>query len=129
MRILLADDNVEIRAALRLLLEELGVSDIAEAADGRQLLSVLAQGPVDVILLDWELPEGGSRSHYSAAAQAHSAALVEEVRRTCVDARIIAMSVGPEAEESSHLAGCDGFVNRNEPPDRLLALLRLGRCC
>ena len=128
MRILLADDNAEIRGALRLLLEELGERNILEAADGRQLLSVLGQGPVDVILLDWELPEGSSRSHHGATAQAYSAALVEGIRRTCGDARVIAMSVGPEAEESSRLAGCDGFVNRNEPPDRLLALLHLGRC-
>ncbi len=127
MRILLADDNAEIRAALRLLLEELGERDIVEAGDGSQLLSVLAQGPVNVILLDWELPEGRPWSHHRPATQAHSAALVEAIARTCRDSRVIAMSVGPEAEESSRLAGCDGFVNRNEPPDRLLALLHIGR--
>ena len=58
MWILLADDNVEIRAALRLLLGELGERDIVEAADERQLLSTVGRCPVDVILLDWELPEG-----------------------------------------------------------------------
>ena len=70
MRILLADDNAEIRAALRLLLEELGERDISEAADELQLLSVLGQSPVDVILLDWELPEGGSRSYNGPPAEA-----------------------------------------------------------
>ncbi len=127
MQILLADDNAEIRAALRLLLEELGERDVLEAADELQLLSVLGQGHVDVILLDWELPEGSSRSHSSATAQGRSVALVEGIRRACRDSRVIAMSAGPEAEESSRLAGCDGFVSRNEPPDRLLALLHLGR--
>lgn len=123
MWILLADDNVEIRAALRLLLGELGERDIVEAADERQLLSTVGRCPVDVILLDWELPEGNSRSRDSAESRARSAALVGELRRRCGDCRLIAMSSKPEAEEFSRIAGCDGFVSRNEPPDRLLALL------
>jgi CheY-like chemotaxis protein len=128
MRILLADDNAEIRAALRLLLEELGEREILEAADGLQLLSILGRNHLDVILLDWELSDGSSRSHDGDAAQGPSAALIEGIRLTRGDSRVIAMSAAPEAEESSRLAGCDGFVSRNEPPDRLLALLHLGRC-
>jgi CheY-like chemotaxis protein len=125
MRILLADDNVEIRAALRLLLEELGKHDIIEATDQQELLSATECSQPDVILLDWELPEGGSRCHHSAPQEARSAALVTELRRGCRSSRIIATSTRPEAETSSQVAGCDGFVSRNEPPDRLLALLRI----
>ncbi len=127
MRILLADDNAEIRAALRLLLEELGERDIVEAADGRQLLFVLGQGPVDVILLDWELPEGGSRSHDGPPAQARPALLVEQLRRRCGACRVIAMSGRSESRLESLRAGCDGFVSRNDPPERLLALLEISR--
>ncbi len=127
MRILLADDNVEIRAALRLLLEELGERDIVEAADGRQLLSVLGQGPVDVILLDWELPEGGARCHNGPPAQARPTVLVEQLRRRCGACRVIAMSGRSESRLESLRAGCDGFVSRNDPPDRLLALLEISR--
>jgi CheY-like chemotaxis protein len=43
MRTLLADDNVEIRAALRLLLEELGERDILEAGDLGQALAALGR--------------------------------------------------------------------------------------
>jgi len=59
MRTLLADDNGEIRAALRLLLEELATGDVAEAADLSQAAAALAVNPPDVVLLDWELPDGG----------------------------------------------------------------------
>jgi CheY-like chemotaxis protein len=83
MRILLADDNVEIRAALRLLVEGPGERDIVEAADGRQLLSALGLGHVDLILLGWELPEGGSRSHNGPPAQTRPTLLVEQLRGRC----------------------------------------------
>jgi hypothetical protein len=33
------------------------------------------------------------------------------------------MSGRPEAENESLTAGCDAFVSRNEPPDRLVRLL------
>jgi CheY-like chemotaxis protein len=125
MRILLADDNAELRAALRLLLEELGEPDMIEAGDEQELLSLAEQGNVDVILLDWELPEGSVGNHDNAAWQGRPAELVQELKRTCPRARVIAMSCRPEAEKLSRLAGCDGFVSRNEPPDRLLAVLQI----
>jgi DNA-binding NarL/FixJ family response regulator len=125
MRILLADDNVGIRAALRLLLEEFGKHDIIEAADEQELLCAAERTQPDVIILDWELPEGSSQSRDGLPQQARSVALVKELRRRCRASQIIATSTGPEAEESSQVAGCDGFVSRNEPPDRLLTLLRI----
>jgi CheY-like chemotaxis protein len=41
MRTILADDNPEVRAALRLLLEELGERDVVEAADLGQAWTAL----------------------------------------------------------------------------------------
>jgi CheY-like chemotaxis protein len=125
MRILLADDNTEIRAALRLLLEELGEHDILEAVNEQQLLSAAGRDHVDVILLDWELPEGTSSHLHGGALQVRSGELIKELRRSLGDSKIIAMSGRPEAEEHSRAAGCDGFVSRHEPPDRLLALLNM----
>jgi CheY-like chemotaxis protein len=128
MRILIADDNAEIRGALRLLLEELGEHDIVEAAESGRVLDVTLETHPDAILLDWELADAGQRIDRNPASRGGSAALVHEVRRRCPGVRIIAMSASPEAQESSRLAGCDDFVSRNEPPDRLIALLRIGDC-
>jgi CheY-like chemotaxis protein len=125
MRILVADDNDEIRAAVRLLLEELGESDVLEATDQVQVLAAVELSPVDVVLLDWELPVSSSRAHDAPARDSRTATLVGELRRRATDCRIIAMSGRPEAQESSLRSGCDDFVSRTEPPDRLLDLLHI----
>jgi DNA-binding NarL/FixJ family response regulator len=120
MRTLIADDNTEIRAALRLLLDELGLPEIIEAGDTDQALAALRQTPVDVMLLDWELPDAAGKSGGSPD-------LVQTVKRETPSCRVLAMSGRPEAREESLEAGCDGFVSRNDPPDRLVALLEIGR--
>jgi CheY-like chemotaxis protein len=119
MRILLADDNVEIRAALRLLLEELGEEDILEARDLGQALAALQGAGADVILLDWELPRGDY-------AGGDTAQFVQGSKQRAPGCRVIAMSGRPESRLESLRAGCEGFVSKNDPPDRLLALLRVG---
>jgi CheY-like chemotaxis protein len=119
MRTLIADDNEEIRAALRLLLEELIEGDILEAGDLGEALAALPGAGIDVVLLDWELPEGGCVG-WSAAE------VVQESKRNVPGCRVIAMSGRPESRLESLRAGCDGFVSKNDPPDRLLALLRVG---
>jgi CheY-like chemotaxis protein len=125
MRTLLADDNGEIRAALRLILEELGEHDILEAGDLGQALAALeaAEGVrgtgFDVVLLDWELPRG-------SYAGRGSADLVQEWLRRAPGCRVIAMSGRPESRLESLQAGCAGFVSKSDPPDRLLALLGVG---
>ena len=122
MRTLLADDNGEIRSALRLLLEELGEHDVAEALDLADALKILRRdassspGAAAVLLLDWELPAG-------SYPDGGCAAFVAEVKRSAPGCRVIAMSGRLEAREESLRAGCDAFVNRTDPPDRLLALL------
>jgi len=115
MRILIADDNRELRAALRLLLQELGVHAITEAEDLAEAIATLRHARADVVLLDWELPPGGFPGD--------GAAFVASVKTAAPARRVIAMSGRPEAENESLTAGCDAFVSRNEPPDRLVRLL------
>jgi DNA-binding response OmpR family regulator len=54
-RILIADDESEIRIALRQMLEQDG-HEIEEAADGRAALFAIRQWRPDVLLLDLEMP-------------------------------------------------------------------------
>jgi DNA-binding response OmpR family regulator len=54
-RILVVDDDTDIRALLRELLERRGFS-VAEAADGRQALQELYGGRPDLVLLDVGMP-------------------------------------------------------------------------
>ncbi|MCZ7674175.1 MAG: response regulator transcription factor [Chloroflexi bacterium] len=57
MRVLLADDQMRVRSALRLLLEqEPGFQVVGEAADATGLLLAATEKAPDLLLLDWELP-------------------------------------------------------------------------
>jgi len=57
MKILLVDDSTTMRRIQRNQIETLGIKDIIEAGDGREALTVLKDNmPIDVILLDWNMP-------------------------------------------------------------------------
>ena len=56
MRVLLTDDSKTIRMVLHELLTQLGHSDVLEAENGAKALELVAQGGVDVLLLDLHMP-------------------------------------------------------------------------
>lgn len=57
MKILLVDDSATMRRIQKTQLGGLGVTDIVEAGNGDEALGVLEKNmPVDVILLDWNMP-------------------------------------------------------------------------
>ncbi len=133
MRTLLADDNSEIRAALRLLLAELGESDLVEAADLGEARAAMSAASFDVVLLDWELTgsgdedTGGERQDEAGAgtdeAVCQSARFVREAKANAPCCRIVALSGRPESRAECLKSGCDAFVSRTDPPDGLVALL------
>lgn len=56
MRVLTVDDSASIRHLIRTMLQVVG-ADVLEASDGQIALDVLKrEGPVDLILLDMEMP-------------------------------------------------------------------------
>ncbi len=113
MRVLLADDQMAVRSALRLLLEhEAGVRVTVEAGDAQSVLTLLSEGCVDVMFLDGELP-GGSME-----------CLLPKVRKTCPQLKVIVLSGRPEAYPIAQAAGADAFVSKGDPPERLLEALR-----
>ena len=109
MRVLIADDQIQVRSALRLMLDqELGQAVVDEAGDVERLLE-LAEGPrPDLVLLDWELPaEGG-------------AAALSVLRSAWPGLKVIALSGRPEASHESLAAGVDAFISKVDPPERLV---------
>ena len=113
MDVLLADDQAQIRSALRLLLEqEPEIVVIGEVADTRDLISQIQTLQPDIVLLDWELP-GMEKDR-----------TLVRLRALCSRAAIVALSGRPEAVHASLLAGADAFVSKVDPPDRLLETLR-----
>jgi DNA-binding NarL/FixJ family response regulator len=111
MHILLADNQVAVRSALRFLLEqEPGMCLVGEAAEAEELLAQDAATQPDLVLLDWELP-GSQPADLLAALR---------IRRSMI---VIALSGRPEARQAALNAGVDAFVSKGEPPERLLATL------
>lgn len=56
MNILLVDDSNTMRRIQENQLKELGISNILHAEDGKAALKMLSANPVDMILLDWNMP-------------------------------------------------------------------------
>jgi len=57
--ILLIDDSAFTRRLVRGMLRSIGYTRIVEAQSGRAAMRYLKTHPVDVILLDWRMPQGG----------------------------------------------------------------------
>jgi DNA-binding NarL/FixJ family response regulator len=116
MRILLGDDQPEVRSALRLLLEHVpGLSVVGEAADTADLLAQAEAVCPDLMLLDWELPG------------LEADGLLPTLRELCPGLAVIALSGRPEARQAALDAGVDAFVSKGDPPERLLAAVN--DCC
>lgn len=112
MRILLADDQINVRSALHLVLAQITDLQIAgEAADAASLLEAVAQKQPDLVLLDWELP-GLPPSQ-----------LLRLLKFERPSLQIIAMSSRPEAEQQALDAGVDAFMSKSEPPERVIILM------
>ena len=111
--ILIADDQPQVRHALRLLLEqELAPETVGEAAEAEMLLAQIAASCPELVLLDWGLPGMAAED------------LLIALRQTCAALTIIVLSGQPEAEEKALAAGADAFVSKADPPERLLAAMR-----
>lgn len=112
MRVILADDDRNVRSALRLLLEkELEFEVAGEAADGKDLLVEAGSAEPDLVLFDWELP--GLKT----------AEMVSELRECCPRAILISLSGRLEARQAALGAGVDAFVSKGDPPERVLDVL------
>lgn len=112
MRVILADDQPEVRSALRLLLEEKpGITIIAEASTSKELLSQARVGCPDLLLLDWELPVSEPEE------------LVKLLHQICPQLSIIALSSRPQMRPTALKTGIRYFVCKSEPPEQLLMAL------
>ena len=115
-RILLADDNPDLRSALRLLLEtRLDIELIIEARDMEHVLAQVEDSRPDCIILDWELP--GRPIHERVAV----------LRSLVPGLKVIAFSARPESKQNALNEGVEAFVSKAEAP--LVVLDSLQKIC
>ena len=112
-RVYIADAKSEERSALRVLLLDLKMEVVGEAADW---VTTLAQAPVsrtDMLLIDWDLlPDSPT-------------AALDEIRRACPAALVIVLISHLDARQQAALsAGADAFISKGETPERVAERLR-----
>ncbi len=113
-RVYLADAKPEERSALRLLLLDLRMEVVGEAADWS---TALAQAPVcrtDMLLIDWDmLPRLTPNS------------ALDGLRKACPAALVIVLISHLDARQQAALSsGADAFISKGELPERVAERLR-----
>lgn len=112
-RVFIADGKTEERSALRLLLLDLRMDVVGEAADWA---TTLAQAPIsrtDMLLIEWDLLPNSPT------------AALDELRRACPAALVIVLISHLDAGQQAALsAGADAFISRGETPDLVAEHLR-----
>ena len=109
MNLLLVDDHAIVRDGLRRLIRSRFAHDIREAADGREALAILRREPIDLVVLDLNLPGLGG---------------VELLRRIVQTSRarvlVFSMHAEPIYVARAIEAGASGYISKNIAPEELL---------
>jgi DNA-binding NarL/FixJ family response regulator len=114
MNILIVDDHAIVRAGLRRLLRGLFDGEVLEAGTGREALALARGRPLDLVLLDMNLPElGGLELLSRLAAVAPNLPVL-----------VLSMHAEPLYVTRAMEAGARGYVSKNIAPDELVAAIR-----
>lgn len=115
MRIMIADDHILIRKALRALLEQCTEFDVvAEAGDGQSVLKYMNEFSPDIILMDIAMPG------------LNGVETTRQLLSSWPDTKIIALSAHAEKHfvEEMLEAGAQGFVSKSASGDELQRAIR-----
>jgi DNA-binding NarL/FixJ family response regulator len=115
IRVLLADDHTLFRAGLRALLQTApGIKIVAEAADGREALRLIAAEHPDVIVMDMMMP---NLNGLDAAAR---------IARAFPSTRVVILSMRPDEDSVLRTlrAGAVGYVVKTDSPAGLELAIR-----
>jgi DNA-binding NarL/FixJ family response regulator len=114
MNILIVDDHAIVRAGLRRLLRGLFEGEVLEAATGREALALARGTPLDLVLLDMNLPELGGLELLSRLATVAPALPI----------LVLSMHAEPLYVTRAMEAGARGYVSKNIAPDELVTAIK-----
>ncbi len=110
-RVFLADSQPEVRSAMRLLLQDLNMQVVGDAADWPTTLTEAFGTQPDMLVVDWDLIPPGSS--------------LLELRATCPAVVVIVLISHLDARQQAALsAGADSFISKGDTPDRIAERLR-----
>jgi DNA-binding NarL/FixJ family response regulator len=118
IRVLLADDQVLVRAGFRLLLESAGdIAVIGEAANGGVAVALAREHAPDVVLMDLHMPEVDGVTATRLIAGDPGLATTRVIALTTFD--------DDETVYAALRAGASGFLVKDVEPDELLQAVRV----
>lgn len=117
LQIAIADDHALFRKSLKLMVHSFGnMQVIIEAANGRELIQLLPDTPVDILMLDLQMPEMDGFE------------TCKQVRVLFPSIKILALTQLDDADSIDNMLefGVDGYFTKNTDPAELQhALLEL----
>jgi DNA-binding NarL/FixJ family response regulator len=107
-RIYLADGLADERSALKLMLQNLDMQVVGEAADWATTLACAPATRLDLLLVDWDM------------LPAESGTALALLRAACPNAIIVVLISHLDSRQQAALsAGADVFISKGETPDRV----------
>ena len=111
--VLVADSSTRTRQDIVQALQEIGVGNVVETADGEEAISQFNQGQFDLVAFDWNLASQKGRN------------FVQEIRQQNKGVPIIVTSTDAESEVAleADKAGASDFLIKPFSNDRLRQIL------
>lgn len=113
-RVFLANNHNEERSALRLILMDLKMQVVGEAADWVTTLTLAPATDPDMLIVDW------------AVLPQESASALKQLRRACPAALVIVLIGQLDARQQAAISsGADHFISKRDMPDRVVEYLKV----
>ena len=112
-RVFIADAKPIERSALRLLILDMKMEVVGEAADWPATVSQVPATCPDMLLVDWDLLPKGPASALEGLRRSSQAALV-----------IVLVSQLDARQQAALSAGADAFISKGETPERVAERIR-----
>jgi DNA-binding NarL/FixJ family response regulator len=112
--VLIVDDEARVRAFMKLMLGQLGMRSVFEAANAEEARTLFAAHAPELVTLDVNMPGGGGLG------------LLEEFRTADDEVLIVMFSADAQSGtvKSAVEAGADGFIRKDAAREQILAELR-----
>lgn len=115
IRIAIVDDHAIVRTGLRhFLSEEIGLTVVAEASNGREAIDIVRAGGVDVMLVDISMPDQSGVEVLAA------------IKARAPDLPVLILSGFPEQHYATTMLkqGAAGYLNKDCEPEEIAKAIR-----
>jgi two-component system, NarL family, response regulator DegU len=126
-RILIADDNADVRADLRTLLSLLEEIDIVgETASGNDAILLVDSFQPDIIVMDLEMSMSHSKNESAGYDELDGIRAIKKIKANHPHTLIIVLTVHDyqQAVNEANKAGADAFLVKGRDTEKLLEVIK-----